>query len=106
MIDIDNIIWLDSPSMEELRNQEIGQWILARYTHNSFFNIRGKDCMISLTYESTNVKRGQYHACIEIYDYDKISLDSHDGWDCGRYYFDGNNAFREIELWLEAWNQL
>jgi hypothetical protein len=104
---------LFNPTIQELRNPEsIGQWILCfnltskGQVIGSYHNILGRNCMISIQNLPSCFNRGEWHACLEIFDEEIIRIDANDGWLSGRYYFSLLRASQEIECWMKAWDQI
>lgn len=93
------------PKYQQLKNTPIGQWFIVFCQQGFYYHIRGKDCLIAIEHEPTNINRGPIHAKLDVLT-QAINLEPSDGWDYGRYYFDLNRAVEEIEAWLRAWNQI
>lgn len=69
-----------------------------------FWEIEGKDCLISLEKRPHYCDRGNYIAKLFPNGSLATEIDEQDGWP--RYYFSFERASQEIEAWLEKRGQL
>lgn len=99
---------LINPDFEQLISTPVGEWyrVFAATEVTAYFHIRGRHCVVALEPCPSCSNRGNWMAKLLVLDDIELNIDSHDGWNYGRYYFDKVRGLLEIEDWLRARKQL